>query len=189
MNLDLFLFHCINHDLGADGLAPIMKALSNFRAFLPEVLVAVAWMLIKGGRRGRLTVLALLVIIPLSDQGSARLVKPLVHRARPCWPESGLTDVKTHGAYCPHNGSFPSSHALNTSAAAAILIGTYPVLAAPMAVLLVLVGWSRVYLGVHYPLDILGGWVLGGLFGGAAAWALRRWEAGRKTRAETAGSS
>ena len=182
MNLDIALFHFLNHDLGWDGLAPFMRFMSSFPAFLPLVLLAAGWMLVRGGWKGRMTVLALLVVVPLSDLTSVRVIKPAFHRARPCWTTSGLTDVKTHGAYCPRNASFPSSHATNTATATGILVGSYPVLAAPMAVVLVLVGWSRVYFGTHYPSDVLGGWVIGALLGGGTAWALRRWEARRRGR-------
>ena len=182
MNLDIAVFYFLNHDLGWDGIAPFMRFLSSFRAFLPLVVLAVLWMLVRGGWKGRMTVLLLLITVSLSDLTSVRLVKPAFHRARPCWPASGLTDVKTHGAYCPRNASFPSSHATNTATATAVLVGSYPVLAAPMVLVMVFVGWSRVYFGTHYPSDILGGWVMGALLGGGGAWGLRRWEARRRVR-------
>ena len=182
MNLDIALFHFLNHDLGWDGIAPFMRFMSSFRAFLPLVVLAAVWMLVRGGWKGRMTVLALLIMVPLSDVTSVRIIKPAFHRARPCWPTSGLTDVKTHGAYCPRNASFPSSHATNTATATGILVGSYPVLAVPMVAVLVFVGWSRVYFGTHYPSDVLGGWVIGGLLGGGAAYGLRRWDARRRGR-------
>jgi undecaprenyl-diphosphatase len=61
----------------------------------------------------------------------------------------------------PHDASFPSGHAA-TSFAAAIVLTFYAPRWAPLWILLaVAIGFSRVYVGVHYPLDILGGAVLG----------------------------
>jgi undecaprenyl-diphosphatase len=61
----------------------------------------------------------------------------------------------------PHDGSFPSGHAATSFAAATILSFAFPRFAPLLFVLAAAVGWSRVYVGVHYPLDILGGAVLG----------------------------
>jgi undecaprenyl-diphosphatase len=63
----------------------------------------------------------------------------------------------------PQDGSFPSGHAATSFAAATILSFAYPRFAPFLFVLAAAVGWSRVYVGVHYPLDILGGAVLGAL--------------------------
>jgi len=63
--------------------------------------------------------------------------------------------------HAPHDGSFPSGHA-TASFACATMMAFYAPRAAPAFVLLaVAIGWSRVYVGVHYPLDVLGGAVLG----------------------------
>jgi undecaprenyl-diphosphatase len=43
-----------------------------------------------------------------------------------------------------------------------------------------LTGFARVYVGAHYVSDVLGGWVLGGMLGGGAAWILLRWSQFRK---------
>jgi undecaprenyl-diphosphatase len=63
----------------------------------------------------------------------------------------------------PDTASFPSGHAATSFAGATILAFAFPRLAPPFYVLASAVGFSRVYLGVHYPLDIVGGAVLGTL--------------------------
>jgi undecaprenyl-diphosphatase len=82
----------------------------------------------------------------------------------------------------PSSGSFPSGHASAAFACATVIAWASPRLAVPVYVLAALVAWSRVYVGVHYPLDVLGGAVLGVL----VATALLKLEAAlRRSRQET----
>jgi undecaprenyl-diphosphatase len=63
--------------------------------------------------------------------------------------------------HVPHTGSFPSGHTTTSFACATVLAVSVP-RAAPFAYLLALaIGFSRIYVGVHWPLDVLGGIVLG----------------------------
>jgi len=61
----------------------------------------------------------------------------------------------------PHDGSFPSGHAATSFAAATVLTLYLPRWAPLWILLAVAIGFSRVYVGVHYPLDVVGGAVLG----------------------------
>ena len=65
----------------------------------------------------------------------------------------------------PTDPSFPSGHSATSFAAAAVIGAAAPRLRVPLYVLAALIAWSRVYVGVHYPLDVLGGAVYGVVLG------------------------
>ncbi len=96
-------------------------------------------------------------------------IKDLVDRARPALADPTVQTVVA----TPHTPSFPSGHAATAFAAATAIGVVCPRLRWPLIGLAALVGLSRVYLGVHYGLDVLAGAVLGILVGLAAAWALK----------------
>jgi undecaprenyl-diphosphatase len=74
----------------------------------------------------------------------------------------------------PASASFPSGHAATAFAAAVAVALVYPRLGRPLLALAVVIAVSRVYLGVHYVLDVAVGTLLGIAVGIAAAWFIRR---------------
>ena len=64
----------------------------------------------------------------------------------------------------PSSGSFPSGHASAAFACATVIYWASPRAGIPAFVLAALVAWSRVYVGVHWPSDVLGGYLLGALW-------------------------
>jgi undecaprenyl-diphosphatase len=95
--------------------------------------------------------LVLLVAADLAADGLSLVLRQWIGRLRPplVYPEPRPL-VPT-----PHTGSFPSGHS------ATVIAWGSPRLALPVFVLAALVAWSRVYVGVHWPLDVLGGAALG----------------------------
>lgn len=86
----------------------------------------------------------------------------------------------------PHSASFPSGHTTSSFACATVLSALAPRGAPAFVLLAAAIAYSRLYVGVHWPVDVAGGVVLGCLVGGATALlppgAIRRRSAGRRRR-------
>ncbi|MFZ4520702.1 MAG: phosphatase PAP2 family protein [Bacteroidales bacterium] len=124
-------------------------------------------------------VLFVALMIIVSDQLS-NIVKEFVARPRPSH-EPGLTAVHTVNGYLGGQMGFYSAHASNNMAIAVfmiVLLGSpfryFPIL---MILWAVFMAYTRIYLGVHYPLDVVAGWIAGGLigwgFGQLCGWFLK----------------
>jgi undecaprenyl-diphosphatase len=166
-DLNVAIFLWINQDGGHHyrWLDALMMFLSDARnGVIPFVLVA-AFAFWRSGRVAWRVVAAMVLLVLLSDWSGAQ-IKHWVAMERPC---DALSEVRLLAPYCGRN-SFPSNHAMNMAAVATLLGWHYRILIAPMGFLAVMVGISRIYVGVHYPADVLFGWVWGVVFASAFYW-------------------
>jgi undecaprenyl-diphosphatase len=155
--LDTSLFYLFNVKLQNsffDFLLPILTNLDYWR--IPLGLM-VTLLLIFGKKKGRITVLLLVLGIALSDQLCNNVLKPLIQRIRPC---NVLENIHLL-VNCTRAYSFPSSHAMNIFTGCLLLSYSYRKIRLFFLIIAILVSYSRVYVGVHYPFDVLAGVVLG----------------------------
>jgi glycosyltransferase 2 family protein len=164
---DVSLFRALNQVPAS--AASVLTPLS--RLFLPAGIIAVvalAVVYVVARNRSVLPVAAGAVAAGIA-WALAHLAKAITSRPRPYEVIADAVLRQQHA----HGTSFPSSH---TAIALAVAIALAPFLARPLAAAgigyAVLAGWSRVYLGVHYPLDILGGAGIGMVAGGMVLLAL-----------------
>ena len=141
------------------------------------LVLALAWILLHQNRRHALLVLAMLVLsILVADQVSSGLIKHLVERLRPTHDPTLESMVHVINGYRGGLYGFVSSHAANSFAVTTLiaLVMRHRVVTLSMFTWALLQCYSRVYLGVHYPGDILGG-IIVGVLAGWLVWQLMRW--------------
>jgi len=109
-----------------------------------------------GGTKGRKTAAEGMVAIGITSFLTNVVDKRLVPRARPTDPVPDQRELED-----PSSSSFPSGHTASAAAFSGIVDRAYPSLWIPINTLAGAVGFSRVYTGVHWPSDVLAGWILG----------------------------
>ncbi len=155
--IDRAIFILINQTLSNplfDFIMPIITELNYWK--IPLFL---AWLslIIFGGKKGRITALLVVIILTSSDQLSSAVIKPWVNRVRPCFALDNVRLLIDQS----RSPSFPSSHAANNAAIAVLLSVKYKRYTAIFISIALLVSYSRIYVGVHYPSDLLGGILIG----------------------------
>jgi len=160
-SIDVKIFYFINHSLANPVFDSFFRFITLPEHWFIAYVILMGILIIKGGRLGRIAFVGIIVVIAVSDQTSSNFLKNMVGRIRPC---NALPNVRLL-VNCLGSYSFPSSHATNNFAAAAYFSYLYSDYKKVLYGVAALVAFSRPYVGVHYPSDILFGAALGFLIG------------------------
>jgi undecaprenyl-diphosphatase len=165
IKIDHALFHFINDTIANPILNWIMPIVTNENNIAIPLVLFWLWLLLFQGKRGKIAAILLLFTVILTDVIAAQVIKPWIGRIRPS--RAMLDNINL---LVPRGGkySFVSNHAANTMAAATIIGYFYKKWKSIVIIISVIVGFSRVYVGVHYPFDVFGGWLFGYVF----AWGI-----------------
>lgn len=166
LNLDKQLFELINSHWTAgwaNTFFPMVTDLhkSVYFKWLFVPLVFVLFSLNKGIKRGSIVFLFAILSVLLSDGIGNHAFKKTVQRPRPAHTENLHVEVRApFGGY-----SFVSNHSTNMYSFATFTSVVFPPMTIPMFTLATVIGYSRIYNGVHFPADVIVGGLLGALIG------------------------
>jgi undecaprenyl-diphosphatase len=158
VDIDTALLRLLNLQWTNPFLDRVIPVFSHFDAWKIPLIVLLLIIVIRERLKGILIGVGLGLTILLSEAMCTLVVKELIDRIRPCHIHEWVRLIE---GYCPKSPAFPSSHATNITAGITYLSFFFPRWLFVMVPLALLVGYSRVYLGVHYPLDVVGGAILG----------------------------
>ena len=164
-SIDARLFRFLNDSLRNpvfDIIMPFLTDLNKQRIVLAFSAALLLWMLIRGNRQIRFAAIILITTIIMSDQLNSNVIKFWFERQRPCQVLHNVHLLVS----CGSGFSFPSSHAVNNFAGAIVLAFFIPRAKWWFFGFASLVAFSRVYVGVHFPSDVLGGGIIGMICGG-----------------------
>lgn len=147
----------------------LMTLITGKWIWIPLYVVLIDFLFKKlGPKKAGLALLAVVLAIVMTDQICASVIRPIVGRLRPCNPDNPISEfITTVNGISPRSYSWPSCHGANTFALATLLSFVFRnrVFTASIFVWAIIVSVSRIYLGVHYPTDILCGAAFGSVFG------------------------
>lgn len=177
IHYDIALFSKINgqwHTPFLDWLFPLLR---NQFFWSPLYLFLLVFMLLNFGKAGLKWVIFFLITFALSDYISSSVIKPMVGRLRPCNTPM-LADSIRSLVSCGTGKSFTSSHAANHFALAFFAFNTVhfvkPLWKWSFLLWALAISYAQVYVGVHFPLDVTGGAILGVILASVTSWAFNR---------------
>ena len=145
-------------------LDPIMVAVRNPYIWLPVYVFLISFIVLNFRRQAYWYIFFLLIMVSSTDFISSSVVKQSIKRNRPCHQEVQVQDLRLL-VHCGSGYSFTSSHAANHFGIAFFLIFTFGIkkrfIFVPLILWAALISYAQIYVGLHFPLDVLCGGLLG----------------------------
>ena len=170
-DIDLNLLKFIHTVIGNkffDILCPILRTKTTW---IPLYIIFIWYLWKKYSRDSWKIIFTAIVLVSCSDLFCAQALKLFFHRIRPCQMIEFATWLRTF-SHCSETYSFPSCHAMNHATLASFLFSFIPKSYRGFLIVWVLcIAFSQVYIGVHFPFDVLVGMFIGSIIG----WSGNRW--------------
>ena len=157
ITLDKKIFIFIQEYIHTQFFDFLMPIITNFDYWKIPIVLFLTSLAIWGGKKGRIVVILTLIGFVLSDQLSVNVFKPLFSRARPYVVFTHLSPLVESAPL----SSFPSTHASNIFAVTVLLSYYYRKFLPLNLFIAFMVSFSRIYVRVHYPSDVVAGAILG----------------------------
>ena len=168
IQFDEQLFHFINSGLSNSFFDAIMPYWRSKYLWVPLYIFIISFLIINFKKVGIFVLMGLFLTIGISDFVSSNVIKKSVKRDRPCNTTHIANNMELR-VHCCGGYSFTSSHATNHFALAtflAMVLGPFfRWIRIPLFIWAASIAFGQVYVGVHYPLDILAGSIVGILIG------------------------
>ena len=166
---DTWLFLKINREWTNPFFDNFLPLYRDMNFWMPFYFFLLLFVLMNYGWKSWTFIVAIIVTVTITDQMSSSFFKNFVDRPRPCQDEFLMHYARLLLNRCPSSQSFTSSHATNHFGMAAFLFVTLKNVWGKWSYLLFVwaatISYAQIYVGVHYPLDIIGGALVGCLAG------------------------
>ena len=179
---DKSLFLKLNRDMTNPFFDTVFPFIRNSSFWVPLYMFVLVFMIHNFGKKGLVWCLVFICTVAITDVIGFQLLKENIDRLRPCEDPMFSDNVRLLLRKCSTTSSFVSNHAANHFGLATFAVFTFRDLFKKWIYLAYvwafLIAYAQVYVGVHYPLDVLGGAVLGIIVGSLTAWGFRKKEKG-----------